>query len=105
MRGPARLVLAALLLIVAGCAARSTPSSDPPLPAARARPLEVREGFATYYGRDFHGKRTASGERFDMNRMVAAHPRYPFGTIVRVTHLANGRSVQVRIQDRGPAAA
>jgi rare lipoprotein A len=45
----------------------------------------------------------ASGVRFDMNAMVAAHPSYPFGTLVRVTNLRNGRSVRVRIQDRGPA--
>jgi rare lipoprotein A len=45
----------------------------------------------------------ANGEPFDMNAMVAAHPAYPFGTLVRVTNLKNGRSVQVRIVDRGPA--
>jgi rare lipoprotein A len=59
---------------------------------------------ASYYGEDFHGRTTASGVRFDMNAMVAAHPTYPFGTIVRVTNLQNGRSVRVRIVDRGPAA-
>jgi rare lipoprotein A len=45
----------------------------------------------------------ASGRPFDMNAMVAAHPRYPFGTLLRVTNLRNGRSLTVRIQDRGPA--
>jgi rare lipoprotein A len=60
-------------------------------------------GLATYYGQRFDGKVTASGARFDMNAMVAAHPTYPFGTIVRVTNLRNNRSVQVRILDRGPA--
>jgi len=58
---------------------------------------------ASYYGPDFHGRMTASGVRFDTNAMVAAHPSYPFGTLVRVTNLGNGRSVRVRIQDRGPA--
>ena len=60
-------------------------------------------GLASYYGREFHGKRTASGAAFDMNAMVAAHPTYPFGTIVRVTNLANHRVVRVEILDRGPA--
>ncbi len=64
---------------------------------------EVREGLASYYGRNFHGKPMASGATFDMHAMVAAHPTYPFGTLVRVTNLRNGRSVQVRVLDRGPA--
>jgi len=72
-------------------------------PVARGS-LAVTEGLASYYGEDFQGKRTASGAAFDMNAMVAAHPRYPFGTLVRVTNLRNGRSTQVRIVDRGPAA-
>ncbi len=59
-------------------------------------------GLASWYGPEFHGKRTASGEIFDMNDMVAAHRTLPFGTYVRVTNLENGRSVIVRIIDRGP---
>jgi len=66
--------------------------------------LEAHEGFATFYSKAFDGKATASGARFDMNALVAAHPTYPFGTVVRVTNLGNGRTVQVRIVDRGPAA-
>ena len=65
----------------------------------------MREGLASFYGREFHGRRTASGTRFDMTAMVAAHPSYPFGTRLRVTNLANGRSATVRVVDRGPAAA
>jgi peptidoglycan lytic transglycosylase len=65
--------------------------------------LETRVGLASYYGREFHGTTTASGVRFDMNALVAAHPSYPFGTRVRVTNLANDRSTIVRIVDRGPA--
>ena len=65
--------------------------------------LETREGLASYYGKELHGKTTASGVRFDMNAMVAAHPSYPLGTVLRVTNLANGRSIRVRILDRGPA--
>ena len=63
----------------------------------------MREGLATYYGREFQGKRTASGVPFNMNAMVAAHPAYPLGTLLRVTNLENGRSTRVRIVDRGPA--
>jgi rare lipoprotein A len=64
--------------------------------------LEAREGVATFYGQEFQGKTMASGARFDMRSLVAAHPTYPFGTIVRVTNLDNGRQVRVRIVDRGP---
>jgi len=61
-------------------------------------------GSASYYGRRFHGRRTANGERFDMNALTAAHRTLPFGSMVRVTNPANGRSVTVRINDRGPFA-
>jgi rare lipoprotein A len=59
-------------------------------------------GTASWYGKRFHGKRTASGERFDMNALTAAHRTLPFGTRVRVRHVATGREVVVRINDRGP---
>jgi rare lipoprotein A (peptidoglycan hydrolase) len=59
-------------------------------------------GVATWYGEKFHGLETASGEVFDMFRMTAAHRRIPLGSMVRVTNLNNGRSVVVRINDRGP---
>jgi rare lipoprotein A len=69
------------------------------------RVLAVQEGLATYYGVAFHGKVTASGVPFDMHAMMGAHPTYPFGTLVRVTNVGNGRSVEIRIVDRGPAQA
>lgn len=100
MRRALGIALPALALTVQGCAARSRPPKTGPGPAPV---LEVREGLASYYGAGFDRKATASGTRFDHHAMVAAHPAYPFGTLVRVTNLANGRSVQVRIQDRGPA--
>ncbi len=73
----------------------------------RQRPMRTVAGLdlvgvASYYGGRFHGRRTASGVRYDMNGMTAAHRTLPFGTRVRVTHLGNGRSVDVRINDRGP---
>jgi rare lipoprotein A len=61
-----------------------------------------QKGEASWYGRAFHGKQTASGERFDMNNLTAAHKTLPFGTILQVKNLDNDRSVKVRINDRGP---
>jgi rare lipoprotein A len=60
------------------------------------------EGYASWYGGKFHGQRTASGEIFDTNLLTAAHKTLPFGTLVRVTSLYTGKSVIVRINDRGP---
>lgn len=59
-------------------------------------------GFATYYGKGFAGERTASGEIFNPREMVAAHRTLPLGTRVRVTNIENGRSVILRVIDRGP---
>jgi len=80
-----------------------------PLPEAASQPVEAQpsttplgRGTASYYGRKFHGRRTASGEPFDMGALTAAHRSLPFGSLVRVTNPANGRSVTVRINDRGP---
>lgn len=61
-----------------------------------------QSGVASWYGRQFHGKKTASGERFDMNALTAAHRSLPFGCYVKVTNKDNGQSVIVRINDRGP---
>lgn len=65
----------------------------------------LERGAASWYGLKFHGRRTASGERFDMNDFTAAHRTLPFGTLVRVRSLVNGREVEVRINDRGPHVA
>jgi peptidoglycan lytic transglycosylase len=62
----------------------------------------VEEGIASWYGVPFNGRRAADGEIFDMNSLVAAHRTLPFGSILRVTNMNNGRSVQVRVIDRGP---
>ena len=59
-------------------------------------------GLASYYADRFHGRPTASGEFYDRRALTAAHRRLPFGSVVQVTHLENGRSVVVRINDRGP---
>ena len=68
-------------------------------------PSVIREGFASYYARSLDGKTTASGVPFDNDAFVAAHPTYPFGTLVRVTNLRNRRTVTVRVIDRGPTRA
>jgi rare lipoprotein A len=70
------------------------------LDAASQRRAEV--GTASWYGPRFHGRPTASGERFDQDALTAAHKQLPLGTIARVTNLANGRQVVVEINDRGP---
>jgi rare lipoprotein A len=70
-----------------------------PFGAARAN---VQEGAVSWYGAQFHDRQTANGERFDMGALTMAHPTLPFGTRVRVTNLRNGRSVVVRVNDRGP---
>ena len=61
-------------------------------------------GIATWYGAVFHGRKTASGEKFDMYGMTACHPTLPFGSLVKVVNLNNKRSVIVRITDRGDLA-
>ena len=67
--------------------------------------VSAEQGHASHYGHGdgFHGRKTASGERFNAFAMTAAHRARPMGSYVRVTNLANGRSVRVRINDRGPA--
>lgn len=102
------------LLLVTGCAAAANshdsgtrlaalPAPDDPRGGAADEDIvESHVGLASWYGPGFHGRRTASGKRFDMAALTAAHPTLPFGSRVRVTNLANGRSVVVRINDRGP---
>jgi peptidoglycan lytic transglycosylase len=70
-----------------------------PFGAARA---SVQEGIVSWYGERFQDRPTASGEPFDVSDLTMAHPSLPFGTKVRVTNLRNGRSVVVRVNDRGP---
>ena len=89
-----RRLIVALAIGCAGCSLIRRPAPPPPAPA------EV--GVASWYGRDFDGRRTASGDVFDRQTFSAAHRTLPLGTRARVTNLANGRSVIVRINDRGP---
>jgi rare lipoprotein A (peptidoglycan hydrolase) len=66
------------------------------------QPIIEQFGEASFYGRGFHGKKTAMGEKFDQNNLTAAHPTLPLGTQATVTNLENGNSVDVKINDRGP---
>ena len=93
----------ATALWLGGCATRAPDGPDsgvPDAPESGARAIE--RGVASWYGEPFHGRRTASGEVFNMNELTAAHKTLPFGTRVRVRHAATGREVVVRINDRGP---
>ncbi len=78
-----------------------TAPETPPAPSAPQESV-IGQGSASYYAAKFHGRRTASGETFNNNAMTAAHRTLPFGTMVRVTNPATGKSVVVRINDRGP---
>jgi len=85
-RGYSLTALILALVLAGGCSSAS----------------KKQEGVASWYGPKHHGKTTASGQSFDQNALTAAHPSLPFGTRVRVTHLANGKQVVVTINDRGP---
>src|SRR5688572_3932321 len=94
-----RTVFVLLAIIASGCASRSTPPkapapvpAQPPTPSAASRALEAREGLASYYSDWFNGRTAASGTVFDNSHLVAAHPTYPFGSLVRVVNLRNRRS-------------
>ena len=96
--------MAVLSAVLAGCSTTPERGTTPSNAAAptQSQGVELGRGRASWYGPGFHGKRTASGERFDMNELTAAHRTLPFGTRVRVRNTQNGREVVVRINDRGP---
>jgi len=96
-RGVVGCVVAAACL--SGCGLIFGRSKPPPSEAHRGA---VQEGTASWYGPGFHGNRTSSGEIYDQNDLTAAHQTLPLGTRVAVTNLQNGRTVDVRINDRGP---
>ena len=97
---PASLAIAILALVTVGCATTTrrpaAPDSAGPEPGTRI------DGLASWYGQPHQGRATASGEAFDMNKLTAAHRTLPFGTRLRVTNVDNGKSVVVRVNDRGP---
>ena len=101
MRRPLTLLgmLAATLLLAACAGPRSAYAPWPP------RPGDAETGLASWYGGKFHGRKTSSGEIYDMYQITAAHKTLPLGTWVEVIHLETGRSIQVRVNDRGPFVA
>jgi rare lipoprotein A len=92
VQAAAALAAGLALLAVSGCARLPRPAAVP----------GVETGVASWYGPEYHGRPTSSGQVYDMNDLTAAHNSLPFGTWVMVTNLANDRSVVVRINDRGP---
>ena len=96
MTGPLRAAIAiAALAALSGCATTTPRTADRPV---------GESGVASFYSDALQGRRTASGERYDRDALTAAHRTLPFGSRVRVTNLDNGRTVVVRINDRGPYA-
>jgi rare lipoprotein A len=95
-----RALAMSLLAAAAGCA-HAPPGDEGP----RARPAAGEVGVASFYGKPFHGRTTASGARYDMHALTCAHPSAPFGTRLRVTDLESGRAVVVTVTDRGPFAS
>ncbi len=98
----------ALTLLSAACAHRgSAPVSTRPSPPPSSQVVEgwTERGIASWYGEPYHGRRTASGEVYDMHAMTAAHKSLAFGTVVEVRRRDSGAEVQVRINDRGPFIA
>jgi rare lipoprotein A len=100
---PRRLAVACALMtiLLADCGGKKTRVATPPSPKAAVLNQKER-GVASWYGHPYHGRPAADGEIYDMETMVAAHRTLPFQTWVRVRNLANGKSVDVRIIDRGP---
>ncbi len=118
----ASFLIFVLLLVCAGCSITGQGGShgvyDPTIkPSKGSKPYTIRgktyyplesgvgfseEGIASWYGKDFHGKKTANGEIYDMYGMTAAHKLLPFNTQVKVTNLRNGKSIITRVNDRGP---
>ena len=106
-------ILFGLAVTLSACTASPSypsPRTEPPPPnrAVNLPPSRVSTegayqiGLASYYAHKFHGRQTANGEIFDMYGLSAAHRELPLGTVIRVTHLGNGRSLELRVNDRGP---
>lgn len=93
-----RILVAGVALVAAACGRARASAPVPTAPSLGAG----ETGLASWYGHPYHGRRSASGEIYDMEKLTAAHRTLPFGTRVRVSNLENGRRVEVRINDRGP---
>jgi rare lipoprotein A len=111
--GKLKFSLPALLIVVffllTACAPRHrvvyerrTPPPEKGVTIEKRESRGVQQGIASWYGADFHGKQTSSGEVYDMYQLTCAHNTLPLGTMVMVTNLENGRSVELKVNDRGP---
>jgi rare lipoprotein A (peptidoglycan hydrolase) len=96
-------MVAGLVALSAKSEAKLSTSVEPPHLSSSVIPKEQHQvGVASWYGEDFQGYTTASGEAFDLNGLTAAHPTLPFGTTIRVTNLRNSKNILLRVNDRGP---
>jgi hypothetical protein len=96
-------ILFATLFVIGGAVSELGGGESAPPRKPRYAPVPSSEvGIASWYGHPYHGRRAANGEKYDMNRLTAAHRSLPFGTRLRVHNLRNARTVEVRITDRGP---
>ncbi|MEQ1945577.1 MAG: septal ring lytic transglycosylase RlpA family protein [Bryobacteraceae bacterium] len=100
--GTVRVYFAIAMVAVFGAASCGRKHARASTPAAPVKFGQQETGIASWYGNPYHGRRTASGEVYDMEQLTAAHKKLPFQTWVEVTNLENGKSVDVRITDRGP---
>lgn len=98
------LVVTLISVLMWGCSSVKTkvPPAQPTQPTSEDRPAYVETGKASFYANLHQAKKTASGEIYDHKLSTAAHKKLPFGTKVRVTNMANGKTVVVKINDRGP---
>lgn len=100
--GILKVVGICLLALMLVSLAMANPPDSGKRGASASGASQIRYGLASYYGKGLQGKKTADGETFDKNQISAAHPTYPLGTRLKVTNLRNGRTVNLRINDRGP---
>ncbi len=97
------VIIALGFIFLFSCAPKYKPVKIYKIPGKRRYYIKYSEvGYASWYGKKFHGRPTASGEIYDMYKLTAAHKKLPLGTYVKVTNLSNGKSVIVKINDRGP---
>jgi rare lipoprotein A len=104
---PALLIVVFFLLTACGprhriVYERRIPPPEKETKIEKRETREVQQGIASWYGKDFHGKQTSSGEVYDMYQLTCAHQTLPLGTMVMVTNLENGKSVELKVNDRGP---
>ena len=102
-----RLIFIAAIVLLVGCSSstrysKSLDENEKKNDIREYGILETETGTASYYADEFNGRITANGEIYDMNDLTAAHPSYSFNTILKVTNLKNGKTVEVRINDRMP---